>query len=286
MNGEKFEKKSLLKQKLGRIFLLWVPLVIFLLFLLFPFYWTFVTSLKLPEELHSLKVIYWPQNPSFQAYSHLFGQYNFLHPMKNSLVVAVITTLISLSVSTLAAYAFSRFRFVGRKPLMVLFLTNNMFPTVLLLIPLFTIMRKMGLLYNPASLVLSYTTFTIPFSVWLLTGYLNDLPIALEEAAMIDGANRAQGFLRIVLPLLLPCMLATGVYIFMQSWNEYTFAVLFTNETSRTIPVSLKMLVGQLGVQWDLITAGGIITVIPVCIMFFFAQKRLVAGLTAGAVKG
>ncbi|MBQ3302913.1 MAG: carbohydrate ABC transporter permease [Clostridia bacterium] len=286
MNGEKFGDKSLLKRKLGRIFLLWVPLVIFLLFLLFPFYWTFVTSLKLPEELHSLKVIYWPQNPSFQAYSHLFGQYNFLHPMKNSLVVAVITTLISLSVSTLAAYAFSRFRFVGRKPLMVLFLTNNMFPTVLLLIPLFTIMRKMGLLYNPASLVLSYTTFTIPFSVWLLTGYLNDLPIALEEAAMIDGANRAQGFLRIVLPLLLPCMLATGVYIFMQSWNEYTFAVLFTNETSRTIPVSLKMLVGQLGVQWDLITAGGIITVIPVCIMFFFAQKRLVAGLTAGAVKG
>ncbi len=286
MNGESFEKKSLLKQRLGRIFLLWVPLVIFLLFLLFPFYWTFVTSLKLPEELHSLKVIYWPQNPSFQAYSHLFGQYNFLHPMKNSLVVAVITTLISLSVSTLAAYAFSRFRFVGRKPLMVLFLTNNMFPTVLLLIPLFTIMRKMGLLYNPASLVLSYTTFTIPFSVWLLTGYLNDLPIALEEAAMIDGANRAQGFLRIVLPLLLPCMLATGVYIFMQSWNEYTFAVLFTNENSRTIPVSLKMLVGQLGVQWDLITAGGIITVIPVCIMFFFAQKRLVAGLTAGAVKG
>ena len=286
MNGEKFGDKSLLKRKLGRIFLLWVPLVIFLLFLLFPFYWTFVTSLKLPEELHSLKVIYWPQNPSFQAYSHLFGQYNFLHPMKNSLVVAVITTLISLSVSTLAAYAFSRFRFVGRKPLMVLFLTNNMFPTVLLLIPLFTIMRKMGLLYNSASLVLSYTTFTIPFSVWLLTGYLNDLPIALEEAAMIDGANRAQGFLRIVLPLLLPCMLATGVYIFMQSWNEYTFAVLFTNETSRTIPVSLKMLVGQLGVQWDLITAGGIITVIPVCIMFFFAQKRLVAGLTAGAVKG
>ena len=276
MNGEKFGDKSLLKRKLGRIFLLWVPLVIFLLFLLFPF----------PEELHSLKVIYWPRNPSFQAYSHLFGQYNFLHPMKNSLVVAVITTLISLSVSTLAAYAFSRFRFVGRKPLMVLFLTNNMFPTVLLLIPLFTIMRKMGLLYNPASLVLSYTTFTIPFSVWLLTGYLNDLPIALEEAAMIDGANRAQGFLRIVLPLLLPCMLATGVYIFMQSWNEYTFAVLFTNETSRTIPVSLKMLVGQLGVQWDLITAGGIITVIPVCIMFFFAQKRLVAGLTAGAVKG
>ena len=271
------------EKNLSRVFLLWIPLVLFLLFLLFPFYWTFVTSIKLPEELHSLKVIYWPQHPTFQAYSHLFGQYNFLHPMKNSLIVAAITTVVSLTVSTLAAYAFSRFRFRGRK---LLFLTNNMFPTVLLLIPLFTIMRKLGLLYKPASLVLSYTTFTIPFSVWLLNGYLNDLPLSMEEAAMIDGADRAKAFTRIVLPVLLPCLLATGVYIFMQSWNEYTFAVLFTNENSRTIPVSLKMLVGQLGVQWDLITAGGIITVIPVCIMFFFAQKRLVAGLTAGAVKG
>ena len=274
------------EKNLSRVFLLWIPLILFLLFLLFPFYWTFVTSVKLPEELHSLKVIYWPQHPTFQAYSHLFGQYNFLHPMKNSLIVAAITTVVSLTVSTLAAYAFSRFRFAGRKPLMVLFLTNNMFPNVLLLIPLFTIMRKLGLLYKPASLVLSYTTFTIPFSVWLLNGYLNDLPLSMEEAAMIDGADRAKAFTRIVLPVLLPCLLATGVYIFMQSWNEYTFAVLFTNENSRTIPVSLKMLVGQLGVQWDLITAGGIITVIPVCIMFFFAQKRLVAGLTAGAVKG
>ena len=274
------------EKNVSRVFLLWIPLILFLLFLLFPFYWTFVTSVKLPEELHSLKVIYWPQHPTFQAYSHLFGQYNFLHPMKNSLIVAAITTVVSLTVSTLAAYAFSRFRFPGRKPLMVLFLTNNMFPTVLLLIPLFTIMRKLGLLYKPASLVLSYTTFTIPFSVWLLNGYLNDLPLSMEEAAMIDGADRAKAFTRIVLPVLLPCLLATGVYIFMQSWNEYTFAVLFTNENSRTIPVSLKMLVGQLGVQWDLITAGGIITVIPVCIMFFFAQKRLVAGLTAGAVKG
>lgn len=274
------------EKRASRVFLLWIPLVLFLLFLLFPFYWTFVTSIKPAEELHSLKVIYWPQNPTLESYKHLFNQFNFLHPMKNSLIVAAITTIVSLTVSTLAAYAFSRFRFAGRKPLMVLFLTNNMFPTVLLLIPLFTIMRKLGLLYKPASLVLSYTTFTIPFSVWLLNGYLNDLPLSMEEAAMIDGADRAKAFTRIVLPVLLPCLLATGVYIFMQSWNEYTFAVLFTNEHSRTIPVSLKMLVGQLGVQWDLITAGGIITVIPVCIMFFFAQKRLVAGLTAGAVKG
>ena len=280
------KKKPLAESPASRIFLLYLPLALFLLFLLFPFYWTLVTSLKTDAELHSLTVVYWPEHPTLDAYTHLFTQINFLHPMKNSLLVAVITTLVSLTVSTLAAYSFSRFRFRGRKPLMLLFLTNNMFPTVLLLIPLFTNMRKLGLLYTPWSLVLSYTTFTIPFSVWLMNGYLNDLPVSLEEAAMVDGANRAQGFVKIVLPILLPCLMATGVYIFMQSWNEYTFAVLFTNENSRTIPVALKNLVGQLGVQWELITAGGIITILPVCIMFFFAQKQLVSGLTAGAVKG
>ena len=286
MTMNKDYRRQIWKNRASRFFLLWLPLIVLLVFLLFPFYWTFVTSIKSPAELNSINVVYWPQQPTFEAYRHLFEINNFLHPMKNSLVVALITTLVSLTVSLLAAYSFSRFRFVGRKPLMLLFLTNNMFPTVLLLVPLFTIMRRMGLLYTPASLVLSYTTFTIPFSVWLLNGYLNDLPFDMEEAAMIDGADRATAFVRIVLPILLPCLMATGVYIFMQSWNEYTFAVLFTNETSRTIPVALKMLIGEMGVQWDLITAGGIITIIPVCIMFFFAQKTLVAGLTAGAVKG
>ena len=169
---------------------------------------------------------------------------------------------------------------------MTMFLTNNMFPTVLLLIPLYAIMRNIGILYTPMALVLSYTTFTIPFSIWLLNGYLNDLPMSLEEAAMIDGASRTQAFLKIIFPILLPCIVATGAYIFMTSWNEYTFAVMFTNESSRTIPVTLKNLIGQLGVEWGMLTAGGIITIIPVCIMFFFAQKRLTEGLTAGAVKG
>ncbi len=269
-----------------RLLLLYLPLSAILLFLLFPFYWTFVTSIKTEAELYAASVIYFPGKPVFGAYVKLFREFNFLLPMRNSLLVAVSTTAVSLAVSLLAAYAFSRFRFAGRKGLMLLFLTNNMFPTVLLLIPLFAIMRKLGILYTPSALILSYTTFTIPFTVWLLTGYLNDLPMALEEAAMVDGANRATAFIKIILPVLVPCLLATGVYIFMQSWNEFTFAVLFTNERNRTIPVALRNLIGQLGVQWSLLTAGGIITVIPVCCLFFVAQKRLVAGLTAGAVKG
>lgn len=257
-----------------------------LVFLLFPFYWTFVTSIKPEGELYGKSVTYWPRQVTFESYRRLFSDYNFIRPMTNSLIVAASTTLVSLTVSLLAAYAFSRFQFKGRRFLMTLFLTNNMFPTVLLLIPLYAIMRKLGILYTPFALILAYTTFTIPFSIWLLNGYLADLPPSLEEAAMVDGANRAQAFVRIVLPVLMPCIVATGAYVFMTSWNEYTFAVMFTNEANRTIPVSLKNLIGQLGVEWGMLTAGGIITIIPVCFMFFFAQKRLIEGLTAGAVKG
>ena len=270
----------------GRTILFYLLLAGMLAFLLFPFYWTFVTSVKPEKELYSEIVTYWPRDFSLDSYRRLFSDYNFLKPMANSLLVAALTTAISLTVSLLAAYAFSRYRFKGRKILMTMFLTNNMFPTVLLLIPLYSIMRKIGILYTPTSLVLSYTTFTIPFSIWLLNGYLDDLPLALEEAAMVDGANRAQAFLKIILPILMPCIVATGAYVFMTAWNEYTFAVMFTNEANRTIPVALKNLIGQLGVEWGMLTAGGIITIIPVCIMFFFAQKRLIAGLTAGAVKG
>ncbi len=276
------------KEKLHKkIFTLYIPLITILIFILFPFYWTFITSVKPENELYGMTVTYWPYSFTFNSYIKLFTtSVNFISAMKNSLIVASLTTVLSLVVSTLASYAFSRYRFAGRKVLMSLFLCNNMFPTVLLLIPLYSIMRNLNLLYTPWSLILSYTTFTIPFSVWLLNGFLNDLPMALEEAALIDGCTRVTAFIKIILPILGPCLVATGVYIFMTSWNEYTFAVMFTNNESRTIPVALKSLIGQLGVQWDLLTAGGIVTIIPVCIMFFFAQKRLVEGLSAGAVKG
>ena len=226
----------------SRFLFLYLPLILILLFLLFPFYWTFVTSIKPERELYGEVVTYWPREATFRAYRALFLDYNFLRPMTNSLIVALSTTVLTLFVATLAAYSFSRFRFRGRKAFMILFLTNNMFPTVLLLIPLYAIMRRLGILYTPLALVLSYTTFTIPFSVWLLNGYLSDLPMSLEEAGMVDGANRAQAFIKIILPVLVPCLVATGVYIFMTSWNEYTFAVMFTNEVSRTIPVSLRNL--------------------------------------------
>ena len=280
------KKKNQVKEACKFVFGLWLPVVAYLLFLLFPFYWMFVTSVKTNEEIYANPLIYWPKEFTGATYEKLFGYFDFLKYMKNSLVVAVFTMILSLIVSTLAAYAFSRYNFPGRKALMAVFLSNNMFPTVLLMIPLYSIMRQLGLLYSPGGLVLAYTTFTIPFSVWLLQGFIRDVPFALEEAALVDGCNRVSAFLRIFLPVLTPCLLAAGVYMFMQAWNEYTLASMFTNPDTRTIPVALNSLIGQLGVEWDMLCAGGTITILPVCIMFFFAQKRLVSGLTAGAVKG
>jgi multiple sugar transport system permease protein len=246
----------------------------------------FVTSVKPQAEIYTNPLIYWPKEFTLDTYRNLFGYFDFLKYMKNSLVVALCTMILSLIVSTLAAYAFSRYQFKGRNVLMGIFLSGNMFPAVLLMIPLYTIMRSLKLLYTPMGLILAYTSFTIPFSVWLIQGFIRDVPFSLEEAALVDGCNRMGAFFHIFIPVLTPCLLAAGVYVFMQSWNEYTMASLFTNPSTRTIPVALNSLIGQLGVEWDILCAGGTIAIIPVCIMFFFAQKRLVSGLTSGAVKG
>lgn len=267
-----------------KVFLFFIPLTLLLVFTLFPFIWTFITSIKTPAEINSLS--YLPVHATFQNYIDLFRQSNFLTNMLNSLTVAGTTTIVTLLITLSAAYAFSRYRFKGRKFFMIVFLTINMFPSVLLLIPLFSIMRTVHILYTPLALILAYSTFTIPFSAWMLTGFLNDLPGALEEAAMVDGCNRRSAFIRIILPIAVPGVVATGVYIFINAWNEYTYAVMFTNEATRTIPVALKLLVGEFNIQWGLLTAGGIIAILPICILFMFVQKSLIQGLTAGAVKG
>jgi len=265
---------------------LWIPLIVYLIFMLFPLIWILLTSIKTQADIYSTPLVYWPRTVTFATYKDLFGYFSFFRYLRNSVVIAAFTVIVSLFVSTLAAYAFARYRFKGRTFLLGLFLSNNMFPIVLLMIPLYSIMRSLGLLHSLTGMVVAYTTFTIPFSVWLIQGFIRDIPSSIEEAAVIDGCNRIQAFVYVFLPLLTPGLLAAGVYMFMQSWNEYTMASLFTNPQTRTVPVALNSLIGQLGVEWDMLSAGGTFAVIPVCIMFFVAQKRLIAGLTAGAVKG
>jgi ABC-type sugar transport system, permease component len=271
---------------LKKITTFYVPIIAIMVFVLFPYVWTLITSIKPSDELFMNKFSFLPHKPTLENYQKLLSEVRFILSMGNSIIVAVFTSLITLPVALMAAYACSRFNFKGKNHTLVGFLLIHMFPPVLLLLPLFTTMKNLGLLNTYPSLVISYCTFTIPFSIWLLTGYLNDIPMELEEAAKIDGCNRFTGFMKVIFPLAAPGMVAATIYIFIYAWNEFLFATMFTGPKTRTLPVALYSFIGENVVNWELLSSGGIVTGIPVIILFMFIQKKLVEGLTAGSVKG
>ena len=215
------------------------------------------------------------------------GTWLFGRQLLNSVVVSVSTTILGVFLACTAAYAFSRFRFPGRSLGMLTFLVVQMFPATLLLIPMYVILSRMGLLNSMIGLAFVYSMTGIPFCVWMLKGYFDTIPKELEEAALIDGASRIQIFYMIILPLARPAIAVTALFSFMTAWNEYILAATFLNkETAYTLPVMLKSFVGQYNADWGSFAAGAIIVSIPVVALFYVLQKNLVAGLTAGGVKG
>jgi len=195
--------------------------------------------------------------------------------------------IISLTIGTLAAYGFSRYRFPGRGALLLFYLVIRMFPVVLLIIPLFIMMRNLNLLDSRFGLALAYTTFLLPLCIWLMKGFFDAIPVDLEEAARIDGCTRLTALIRVVLPLARSGIVATAVFIAIAAWNEFLFALMLTtSQGSRTWPVGLQLMVGEFQLPWGALSAGGIISIIPVIIFFSFVQQALIRGLTAGAVKG
>jgi arabinogalactan oligomer/maltooligosaccharide transport system permease protein len=215
------------------------------------------------------------------------GELLFLRHTINSVVVAVSTTIVGVVLSCTAAYALSRFRFPGRKAGLTSFLVVQMFPATLLLLPLYVILDKLGLLNSLVGLVLVYSTTAIPFCVWTLKGYFDTLPRELEEAARIDGASQWMIFRKIILPLTRPGIAVTALFSFMTAWNEFIMASTFmTDESQYTLPVLIQSSVGQFSADWGLFAAGAIVTSLPVMVAFYVLQKYLVGGLTAGAVKG
>ena len=257
-------------------------------FALFPIIWTFLTSLKLNEDVVTAQLQYIPKNPTFANYLDLWSRRSFLTLFTNSAIVTVITVTICLVVGASAAYAFSRYRFPGRDSLIITFLLIRMFPMVLMLIPLFIIMRNLNLLNTRIGLALAYTTFLLPIATWMLKGFFDSIPPDLEDAARIDGATRAEAIVRVVLPLAAPGVAATAVLTAIASWNEFLFALMFTTtESSQTWPVGLHLLVGgEFNLPWGLLSAGGITSIAPIILFFLLAQKSLVRGLMQGAMKG
>lgn len=268
--------------------LAYIVVIIIGIFSAFPIVWAFLTSLKKNEDVVTTTLQYLPANPTFENYSELWSRTSFITLFGNSAIITIMTVTICLVIGATTAYALSRYRFPGRDGMMLVFLLIRMFPMVLMLVPLFIILKNLGLLNSRMGLALVYTTFLLPISIWMIKGFLDAIPIDLEEAARIDGASRAGVIIRIVLPLAAPGIAATAVLISIASWNEFMFALMFTsNEQSQTWPVGLHLLVGgEFNLPWGLLSAGGIISIIPIVIFFVLAQNAIVRGLTQGAVKG
>jgi multiple sugar transport system permease protein len=268
-----------------RLLGLHLPVLVIVLFALGPYLWMFISSITPETDLYGEVFRYLPANPSFENYPKIFQKISFARNLRDSLIVATTTMLVGLAISLTASYSFSRFRFRGRNYLMIQFLVINMFPIVLLLIPLFVIMRVLKLIDTYFALIIAYSTFTIPFSTWMMTSFFNAIPKQLDEAALVDGCTRFSAMTRVIVPIAMPGIAATGIYIFITAWNEFLYAAILTGNRVLTIPVALQNLIGEYNIAWGLLTAGGVISVIPVIVLFFFIQKQLISGMTAGAVK-
>jgi multiple sugar transport system permease protein len=273
------------RSRLARILQIELPVLLIVLFAILPYAWMILTSIKPTAELSEWPVRYLPRAATLDHYRDLIGRTDFSGNMLNSLIIACGAALLGLGVSIPAAYAFSRFRFAGRRQLMTGFLTVNMFPIVLLIIPLFLLMRTLGLLDTFLGVILGHSTFAIPFAIWMLTSYFTTVPVELDEAATVDGASRLETIRHVIMPLVMPGVATAGIYIFITSWNEYLFAMMLSGQEVRTVTVALQLFIGEFTIQWGLLTAGGTLIAIPVTILFLLVQRRLVGGLTAGAVK-
>lgn len=267
-------------------------LIVVCLIVLYPVLWVIMMAIT-PNEIAGVSSSLIPQQVTFDNFIDVvsrvddYGNHLFLHQFKNSVLVAAITTALGVLLACTAAYGFSRLNFVGRQLGLQAFLVTQMFPGVVMTIPLYILLGKLGLLNSIVGLVLVYSVSALPFCVWNLKGYFDTIPKELEEAAIVDGASRIRIFVTIVLPLARPAIAITALFSFMTAWNEFILAAtLMNSELAYTLPVALKQYVGAQSVQYGLFAAGAIIVSVPIMALFFALQKNLVGGLTAGGVKG
>ena len=270
----------------GRVFLLFM-----LLYTAVPMLWMLITSFKSGFAAMQFPPQWWPKEPTLASYQKLLDPQNsvgqdFLRFFGNSLFVSVCTTILAVAVAVPAAYAFSRFSFPGRRFLFFSVLLRNMFPAVIFLVPLFILMRWLGLVNTHGSLVITYLTFGLPLAIWLLKGFYDNIPVELEHAARIDGATRFQAFVRIIMPLSVPGIIATAIYSFIGAWNEYIYAYTFLSRNDQlTLPVGIQRFFSENTTDFPGLMAASFMMSVPVVVLFLVLQRYFVRALTEGAVK-
>jgi len=262
-------------------------LAVLLVWTLVPFYWMIATSLKRDKEIYGFEATLVPRQPNLDAYRRLFAQTPFVKYLINSTVIAVSTTLASLVLGCLGAYALARLRFPGRSLIARGLIFSYLVPPALLFIPLFTVMSTLGLIDTRHGLVLAYLGFTLPFCTWLLLGYFRSVPVELEEAALVDGCSRMSALVRIILPMSLPALAVVAFFSFTQAWNEFLYANVFVNSVDvRTITTGLTLFIVEDVFFWGPMMGAACLATIPPVLLYLIFQRWVVKGLTLGAVKG
>jgi multiple sugar transport system permease protein len=264
--------------------LTYIGIVIFLFWCLFPIYWVVVTSIKPRVDTFAVPPIFFPTRVSGEAMKYIFSE--LVHPgVLNSIVVSLVSTFIVLVIGSMAGFGFSRLRFRGRRDLMFWILSLRMFPPIVVIIPLFFLFRLMNLIDTRAVVIFVYLGINLPFTVWIMKTFFDELPVEIEEAALIDGCSIKQVFFRIALPLSKPGIIAATIFSFIFAWNEFLFALILTRTRAVTAPVVLSSLEGTGGIYWNRIAAFSAIIIIPVIILCATIQRHIVRGLTFGAIK-
>ena len=285
---------ALKKSPIGRLFVqmpFWAVVLLICFYALFPFLWAIRSAFTPEGDLFATPLQYFPSHPTLDNFREALSTDFFQRALINSTIVAGSVTVLSLAIGSLAAYALGRFRFHGRSFVMYLMLSMTIFPQIAILGALYTMINDFHLYDRLGALILSYLIFTLPFTVWVLTSFMRALPADLEEAAYVDGATPLQVFYKVLLPLIAPGLVTTGLLAFIAAWNEYLYALSFIQTpTHYTVPIAITSFVGKSGssfnVPWGQIMAATVIVTLPLIAITLILQKRILAGLTAGAVKG
>lgn len=269
-----------------KLVIIYIFLILFTIATLYPVIRVFSISLRPGDRLLSTSLAIIPEGASLDSYIKLFSDGRFLRWMLNSLLVSVTVTITGVALASMAGYIFSKYRFIGKKAGMMAILTTQMFPATMLLLPMYIMISRLGLINSYLGLIIIYSATALPFCIWQMKGYYDTIPNSLHEAAIIDGCSHFQAFYRVILPLAAPALVITALFSFMAAWNEYIVAAqILQNQEIFTLPLGLKQFQANMSTEWGLYAAGSVVVSIPVVLLFIILSRWLVSGLTLGSVK-